>query len=148
MGESNNNTSNSYISQSIHVAGLDLNHAKIALTELARYHALGMAMKYNRPADFEKARGPMSGIPVHLDDHEFDDVMDHMLEMVDTEPRMAEYAERAKRCINADRGYKSIRTTNAVEPWITITHGDFWINNIMFHKGDNFFLFFFYLIVK
>ena len=130
------------MSKSILVAGLDLSDAILAITELARYHALGMAMKYNRPADFEKAREPMAVFPFHLGDNEFDDVTDHLLEMIDTEPRMAKYAERAKRCINADRGWKSIQSTDAVEPWITITHGDFWINNIMFHKGEWIFLLF------
>lgn len=117
---------------------MDFDHAKRALKELARYHALGMAVKYKRPEFFEQSKPIINVFPLDLKDSEFDDVTTHMFKLICSDPRVAEYEERIKAAVSAANGWDSFNEIKAIEPWVSYTHGDFWVNNMMFRQGTKF----------
>lgn len=115
--------------------GLDFDHAKMAMRELARFHALGMAVKYKRPEFFEQSKPIVNALPFYLDNSEFEDVMAHTFKLICSDPRTAEYEGRVKAAVDANKGWDSFKEIKAVEPWVSYTHGDFWVNNMMFRQG-------------
>ncbi|KAL7293699.1 hypothetical protein TKK_0012772 [Trichogramma kaykai] len=121
------------------ILGMDKAHAGKALEALARYHALGIALKQRRPDYFE------SRVVAHArinsrDYSQIDEGLDSILRMFhDAELDYRSLLERQLPTIlerfEAYRGGK----TNAArprEPWATVTHGDFWLKNVLYRKDD------------
>lgn len=115
--------------------GLDLEHAKLALTELARFHALGMALKHHEAALFEEAKTCMREIPFDVTDMNQEAVICHLIKTICQDPRIAKYESRIWSIM--PKNHADVLEVQAVEPWVTIVHGDFWVNNIMFRTGTN-----------
>ncbi|XP_058791785.1 uncharacterized protein LOC131664586 [Phymastichus coffea] len=113
--------------------GLDVEHARKALTSLAKYHALGIAMKQKRPAMAKKAitQARVLGIDfVHMNDG-YDNVMQTFQE----EPALQTHMSAIESCFEQAKDGKPYKEM-PIEPWATITHGDFWVNNMLFHKDE------------
>ncbi|CAB0039828.1 unnamed protein product [Trichogramma brassicae] len=128
-----------YLRELLNFAGMDKAHAGKALEALARYHALGIALKQRRPDYFE------SRVVAHArinsrDYSQIDEGLDSILRMFhDAQLDYRSLLERQLPTIlerfEAYRGGK----TNAArprEPWATVTHGDFWLKNVLYRKDD------------
>lgn len=101
---------------------------------MARFHALGMAIKYKRPEDFEVLKERSKCLDLKTE--EFEKFHKDMLTRIREDPQLTVYTDRCATAISEsfDRG---MWTVTPEEPWSTIIHADFWVNNIMFHRDEN-----------
>ncbi|XP_058791781.1 uncharacterized protein LOC131664583 isoform X2 [Phymastichus coffea] len=114
--------------------GMDVHHARKALTSLARYHALGIAMKEKRPSFAKKAIN-QAGI-LGIDFAQLDNAYTSTCEILMKIPRLKKYSAIIESSFEKAKDGGSWKV-NPIEPWVTITHGDFWTNNMLFHMDDN-----------
>lgn len=115
-------------------AGLDFEHAQIALTALARFHALGFSMKRHKPEQFEILKKNCKGLSIP-DKDGFDQRTEIFIKAISKDPETSAYSNFAQAVMTQDSakfwGVKSI------ESWSTIIHSDFWVNNIMFKNNSD-----------
>lgn len=108
----------------------DLPTIKLVLKDLAAFHAIPLAIKFLEPETFETKIQPF------LKDHEppppppdgnghFTDSMDMVIDILENDEECRPIASQLR---EKKRGMpKSLRN----EPYVTLGHGDLWINNIM-----------------
>ena len=120
------------ISSSQITLGLDLEHARVAIRALARFHALGMVVKYKRPDDFEVLK--LHSKCLNFNPQNFQDLKNTMLNDFRTDTVISKYYSRIEPLLQMGT---DIWTKTPEEPWSTIIHSDFWVNNMMFHKDSN-----------
>lgn len=126
-----NLTSSGYSVQD-RIMGLDLEHVKFAVKELAKLHAMIIALKTKRRDFFENIVLPALKPPANETAKKC--VMD-MIQKAHTDIKCIEAAkpylddvEKTLHCEN-DEGNNS----NQLEDlWATLVHNDFWVNNMMF----------------
>jgi len=117
--------------------GLDLEHAKLAITGLARFHALGIALKHKQPDLFEEAKEVLRLYPFKPEDSQqaqFEEMIEYSFNLIYSDPRIAKYVDRVKEKSKIRFDY--LQNIVIDEPWSSIIHGDFWVNNIMYHKEN------------
>ncbi|XP_033216642.1 uncharacterized protein LOC117172641 [Belonocnema kinseyi] len=111
--------------------GLDLDHSRAAIRALAKFHALGVALKCKRPEQFE--------ILKHESKHHiikpgaFQGMKNSLENALLTDPLISQYSSKWEPIMKTKPDFSSIPP----EPWTTIVHSDFWLNNVMFHKDQN-----------
>ena len=111
---------------------MDIHHARKALTSLARYHALGITLKHKRPDFFEKAmtQARVVGIDLIQLNEGFEASLKDFL---DNQSIAAGHLPTIKSSYEQFMN-DTLFTVSSDDPWATITHGDFWVNNMLFHK--------------
>lgn len=114
---------------------MDLKHAKLATIELAKFHALGIALKHHKPDIFKEARKCSSKFPFDTVDSEYHKIIDSTIKLICKDIRTAQFENRIRDLVLPSNDWKNFQEGEATEPWVTIIHGDFWINNIMFRHG-------------
>lgn len=68
---------------------------------------------------------------------EFKDIHAQLLDKIEQDPDLVQYVDRCRVALgDAIDGAKTLFTAVPDEPWSTIVHSDFWVNNIMFHKDE------------
>ena len=112
--------------------GLNVDQAKMALKELAHFHALGMVLSKKNPKFFEEAKRNIDNFPWTLEEENWDDAFDYICDMICEDEKIAMHETIIKKTVNKN---KNLEPLPPVEPWITIAHGDFWTNNILFKTG-------------
>lgn len=103
---------------------------------MARFHALGMATKYKRPEYFEVLKERSKCLEMKWKNDEFERFQDDMLKRIAGDPPLAAYVDRCESAIRESFG-RGMWDLPPDEPWSTIIHADFWVNNIMFHRNEN-----------
>ncbi|XP_053973277.1 uncharacterized protein LOC128873604 [Hylaeus volcanicus] len=113
--------------------GYDLKHSEMAIENLARFHALGMAVKLKKPEIFEVFKSRAKPLKVEGNPEE---VIGSIMKKIKEHPEMNCYVDK---CYNnmKDMLMKDFWVDIPREPWMTIIHGDFWVNNILFHDDEN-----------
>lgn len=113
--------------------GLDVDSAKVALTALARYHALGVALKQKRPEFFEKVvnQAQVLGTNFSLVDVLLLSTLENLMEITDTK----KHWPIIESCFDDALKGEAYKATPE-EPWAGITHGDFDLSNLMFRKNE------------
>ena len=112
-----------------------MDYTTIALSALARYHALGIALRIKNPELFEEAKQIIDIYPYEKTTM-FRNLADFFYEDICKDPRISKYKDRIKKTMDANRDLDYFHNVEKVEPWISITHGDYWVNNLMFsHDG-------------
>lgn len=110
-----------------------MDHSIASLKSLAKFHAFGLAAKRRYPSDFDlvKAQSHRVGFGSQALEIAFAGIVN----LFKTNSRFQRYSDRIE-AIAAQR--KNVWDVEPVchEPWATIVHGDFWTNNIMFHKDQ------------
>ncbi|KYN40301.1 hypothetical protein ALC56_05246 [Trachymyrmex septentrionalis] len=114
--------------------GCDLEHSRVAIRAMARFHALGMATKYKRPEYFEILKERSKCVKFNME--EFEHFQADMLKMIAEDSELSVYVDRCEAAIR-DSFTHGFWTMTPDEPWSTIIHADFWVNNIMFHRDEN-----------
>lgn len=114
---------------------LDLNHVALAFKMLGHFHALGYAIKYQKPDLLKTFLKPLEdkyfGEPVNKGLYDYIKVMfRHSADTLDKDE------EARSKIINISQKLDVIiprmMTCADAEPYAVITHGDFWRNNIMY----------------
>ncbi|XP_036139238.1 uncharacterized protein LOC118644573 isoform X2 [Monomorium pharaonis] len=114
------------------VKGCDLEHSRVAIQAMARFHALGMATKYKRPEYFEVLKERSK----YLELKEFERFQEDMVKIIAKDSQLAVYTDRCEVAMY-DSFKRGLWTLTPDESWSTIIHADFWVNNIMFHRDEN-----------
>ncbi|XP_014209232.1 uncharacterized protein LOC106639917 [Copidosoma floridanum] len=113
--------------------GMDLEHARVALKALARFHGLGIAMKHQKPDFFDTMKKRSKCLTI--DGVDFEESMAPVLQLFREDPAMSTHQHR----LEAAMRQSSATSWAAVppEPYSTIIQADFWGNNIMFLKDPD-----------
>ncbi|XP_076294257.1 uncharacterized protein LOC143215745 [Lasioglossum baleicum] len=114
------------------IYGLDEKHTKFALEELAKLHALTVALKLKKPQIFEKIKEDVltDVLSETTEKCVLDMIRKAQADVKDIE-EVKPYLDRIERTIE----YGVELNKNAAkpeEPWATLVHNDFWVNNMMF----------------
>ncbi|KAJ8675790.1 hypothetical protein QAD02_011576 [Eretmocerus hayati] len=112
--------------------GLDLAHAKVAAAALSRFHALGIALKIHKLDYFEIVRKRAKCFTVGSLPEGFTIFVDNFHATIRKDPKTSVYYDQCIAAMSLDM--KELWSEIPVEPWATIIHADFWINNFMFKK--------------
>ncbi|XP_050086877.1 uncharacterized protein LOC126571973 [Anopheles aquasalis] len=110
-------------------------HARLVMEQLGRLHAVSLALKRDKPEEFEHFKVPD---PIHVmmpENSPFEMIMKKMiadaietLEPADTKERskmqhlLENFRQEMLRCSNSD----------LAEPYTVLGHGDCWVNNMMY----------------
>ncbi|XP_033315081.1 uncharacterized protein LOC117213658 [Bombus bifarius] len=113
--------------------GYDLEHAEEAVKALARFHALGIAMKEKRPGIFEVFK--MYARPLQHSTDNTDNMFALVLDQIKNDPETSPYYEKCKKILTQLK-VEDLWVDALREPWTTIIHSDFWVNNVMFHCSE------------
>lgn len=106
----------------------------MAVKKLAVYHALGIVCNKQKPEFVKTARACTNAVLINAKMDEFNSANDRMREILCSDPRVAIYEDRIKKCFEFTWEDMLEATTN--DEWSTFTHGDFWVNNILFHHDE------------
>lgn len=112
--------------------GYDLEHAELTVKALARFHALGMATKIKKPGIFEVFK-------MYAKCLQGENIGGSMFKLI-----LAKIKEDPEMNPHFDKCYKiltkvtvdNIWNDTVREPWTTIIHSDFWVNNVMFRRNE------------
>lgn len=115
------------------LTGFDLEHAELIVKNLARYHAAFVALKQLKPTVFEEKVIPTMK-PVKLGEGLDDKVADNFAsEVVDVLKKHKEcipHIEKLRNAINCHMTGE-YRKSAPENPFSTIIHTDYWVNNTM-----------------
>ncbi|EFN78710.1 uncharacterized protein LOC105188476 [Harpegnathos saltator] len=115
--------------------GYDLEHSKVAIRAMARFHALGMATKEKRPEYFEELKKRAKCL--EFDTRDFKEIHMQILNKMQEDPVINVHIDRCTAVLStAVDDTNSLFTAIPDEPWSSIIHSDFWVNNIMFHRDE------------
>lgn len=119
--------------------GIDLDASKVVLRDLAKFHAIGIAMKLLKPDDFQEVVGPCLVRNKGMDfvTPEIDASFKYsVVTVASTIPEIAQYVERIDRAFEESK--KNFKSDKQPRPqWGTLNHGDYWVNNTMIKKDIN-----------
>lgn len=117
------------------ISGLDKEHIEHALEELAKLHAITIALKIKKPQLFEKIT--LEVMTEALNETTKKCVMDmvqkaraDIKEIEDAKPYLDRIDRAIELCIQLNKN------SQPEEPWATLVHNDFWVNNMMFRHGE------------
>ncbi|XP_076299449.1 uncharacterized protein LOC143218246 [Lasioglossum baleicum] len=113
--------------------GYDYEHSKVAVQALARFHALGMAVKQKKPGLFEVFKMHAKVTPVEGGPN--NEIFNLTLKLIKEDPEMSVHYDKCKKVID-DIGFRGFWSDIPREPWMTIIHTDFWVNNVLFHQDS------------
>ncbi|KAK0096652.1 hypothetical protein PV326_004792 [Microctonus aethiopoides] len=111
----------------------DLPHAKLAIKSIAKFHALGIAMKHKKPEFFQILKNRSKCLEFK-NPEDWADTFKTIFEHILDDPSLKDYHESCSKAVKL--GDFSSYSAVPDEPWSTIIHSDFWTNNFMFHKND------------
>jgi len=121
--------------------GFDLEHAEMIVKDLAKFHAVPIAMRVLNPNDFKEYVGPCivpnNGIET-LPDDVAGAFTDSIIEVGKTIPELEPYLEKVTKIVlesNDDMKNENIPEINT--PFATAVHSDYWVNNTMVLRDEN-----------
>ncbi|XP_060527190.1 uncharacterized protein LOC132702523 [Cylas formicarius] len=109
--------------------GFDLETTRLILDHLANFHATAIGLKLKRPEVFEKRVKPhlTEWIPPSTDNFK-----QMIADFLDGAGEASKHKSKFIKCLSKQWRRK------INEPWATITHNDFWVNNVMVkHEGHH-----------
>lgn len=113
--------------------GLDFDHAQLVVQALANFHATGIAMKNLKPKLFQEMKNNSKGFEIKSTDEFLNLLVMALKEVSQKVPIMAQNYDKCEACILKMMTYWTGAPT---EPWSTIVHSDFWVNNFLFQKNS------------
>lgn len=118
---------------------MNVSDAKEALKNLARYHALGITLKRKRPEFFKKVIALAEVISGDFDwlIQGLETTLKDIREEFSSFKHLHSIGSIFQNVLNSVRSANGTLKMIPEEPWATITHGDFHVNNILFHRDEN-----------
>lgn len=120
------------------IYGMDKEHVEYATKKLAKLHALTIALKLKKPQTYEKiAQVVMMKTMNEATSKCMDDITDKTMLDVKGLEGIEPYLDRVNRTVEKFGAVND--DVKPHEPWGTLVHNDFWVNNMMFRhdkKGN------------
>ncbi|XP_050446796.1 uncharacterized protein LOC126849203 [Cataglyphis hispanica] len=111
------------------ILGLDKMHMDFAISHLAKMHAITIGLKLKKPDFFKRVVLPILEYAVNEDAK--DCVID-MVQKAHNDYKNMKEAESYLNKIEKTLEYAKSVTITPKEPWTTLVHNDFWVNNMLF----------------
>lgn len=128
--------------------GFDLKTSKAIIKRMALFHSLPLIMKFKKPDDFRILKDYLeNNLPKYPapgdgpDKEKFSPPPgtlgpeDTLLETMINMPECAPYVSKLRPLIGVPKGPVQWHK-EGIEPWNTIVHNDFWVNNIMVNPRE------------
>lgn len=117
---------------------IPLNHEELLFTQLGRFHGVSFALKDQRPEVFAEYKKLDDNISIMFEKG----VADSLMEGASKRAMAALKDEKHKQVVqDMMKNYKQLNkksfTTEAIERFGVINHGDCWMNNFMFQYDEN-----------
>lgn len=104
------------------------------MNSLVIFYALGIISKIRKLKFMGKVRELMVKCAlIKLKEHDMFTIKSR--EILCNESMIEAYRDRLKKCLKFT--WDAIRDFSSESQWLTLLHGDFWVNNIMFHHDEN-----------
>lgn len=114
------------------MVGLDLAHSKLALRKLAQLQALAIGLKLLNPQAFNNTiRKACRFYKVNAKDFGKTEALDQFLEYFKNIPECLPILDKVRECCFVGMKLK-LEAPVPREPYATLVHNDFWVNNMMF----------------
>ncbi|XP_011642399.1 uncharacterized protein LOC105430504 [Pogonomyrmex barbatus] len=123
-----------YITQD-RILGLDKVHMDFAISHLAKLHAIAIGLKLKKPEFFEKMVLPILNFSINQAAQQ--GVLDMVGKAHNDYKNIKEaetYLDRIQKTI--EYGFANEHAPSK-EPWATLVHHDFWVNNMMFKYDES-----------
>ncbi|XP_058790062.1 uncharacterized protein LOC131663602 [Phymastichus coffea] len=109
--------------------GLDLEHLSVIVPAIAKFHAIGLALKHKNPSFLpvlEKYIRRLNGSTVQ------DKFVQKLLIDIEKNSEVNQYHARIKALYDNSKGVP--KTLKLTHPWACVVHLDLWNNNMLFHR--------------
>lgn len=116
------------------ILGLDKTHMDFAINHLARLHAITICLKLKKPELFEKVIRPT--LEYSANEAALNGILDMVQKAFEDYKNIREaqsYLGRIEKTIE----YGQRATVTPEEPWTTLVHHDFWVNNMLFKYDES-----------
>ncbi|KAJ9592872.1 hypothetical protein L9F63_015450 [Diploptera punctata] len=120
--------------------GFNLEHMKLAVSKLAQFHALGITLKLLKPEVFKDSilKTCESFEMANPDDDDANEkFINAQKDNIKDIPEVVPHLEKIEKCMRADLEMRKERFFPVSEPFATIVHNDFWVNNMMFKYDES-----------
>ncbi|XP_012522802.1 uncharacterized protein LOC105828823 [Monomorium pharaonis] len=124
--------SHNYITQD-RIVGLDKMHMDFAISHLAKLHAITIGLKFKKPEFFKKTVLPI--LEFNMNNAAERGTQDMIQKAHNDYKHMKEaetYLDRIQKTIEFAHN-----NVTPEEPWATLVHHDFWVNNMMFKYDES-----------
>lgn len=111
------------------ILGLDKVHMDFAISHLAKMHAITIGLKLKKPDFFKRVVLPVLEYAVNEDAK---DCVKDMVQKAYNDYKNMKEAEFYLDKIEKTLEYAKHVTITSKEPWTTLVHNDFWVNNMLF----------------
>lgn len=122
------------------LVGFDLEGAKIVVRDLAKFHALPIALKLLKPKAFEEKILPslvqnkgLEQLPEEVGKAFHESIMEGAREIEELQP----YLERIQKVVDHAEEHPFVLRPPPNEPWGTMSHSDYWTSNTMLLRDEN-----------
>lgn len=122
------------------LVGFDLEAAKLILSDLARFHAVPLALKAQKPELFKEKVMPalvqnkgLEQLPVEVGLAFHNSIMEGAKEVPELEP----YLERIQKVVDYSAEHPYVNRARDDELFSTISHSDFWVSNTMLLRDNS-----------
>ncbi|CAK9801092.1 hypothetical protein ANTQUA_LOCUS2697 [Anthophora quadrimaculata] len=118
------------------IYGLDRKHTEFAIEELAKLHALAIALKIKKPELYEKiGKEVLLDVLNEVTEKCVLDMIKKAQSDMEAIDELKPYLDRVNKTI--EYGIQASRKSEKPEePWATLIHNDFWVNNMMFRHNE------------
>lgn len=116
------------------IVGLDKVHMDFAISHLAKLHAITICTKLKKPEFFQKTVLPT--LDYSLNESTKNGLIDMVTKAHEDYKKIQEaesYLDRIEKTI--EYGFRN--TVTPEEPWTTMIHNDFWVNNMLFKYDES-----------
>lgn len=125
--------SHNYITQD-RIVGLDKVHMDFAISHLAKLHAITIGLKLKKPEFFKKTVLPV--LEFDVNEAAIKGTTD-MIQKAHNDYKSIREAEGYLDRIEKTIEYGFAYNVTPEEPWATLVHNDFWVNNMMFQYDES-----------
>ncbi|KAJ8939871.1 hypothetical protein NQ314_010959 [Rhamnusium bicolor] len=116
------------------LVGFDLDGARIVVKDLAKFHAIPIALKLLKPNDFKEKILPslvknkgLEQLPEEVGRAFHDSIMEGAIEIEELRP----YLGRIQKLVDYAAANPYVNRPPPNEPWGTMSHSDYWTSNTM-----------------
>lgn len=118
------------------IFGLDRKHTEFAIDNLAKLHALTIALRMKKPELYERIAAE---VLVEVSNETTEKCVNDMVKKAQSDfegiEEIKPYLDRINRTIECN-GQAKKNPEKPEEPWPTLIHNDFWVNNMMFRHNE------------